>query len=121
MSSAALRPGAALGGYPERAETRDGGLEGVLSRALDAITGTRELRAARMQRFVSLVEAEGAALRGCDAAAIDEQVRELRRGLAGQGLGDVLVARSFALTRELADRTLGMRHFEAQLIGGRVM
>ena len=32
-----------------------------------------------------------------------------------------LVARSFALTREISSRTLGLRHFDVQLLGGLVL
>ena len=34
---------------------------------------------------------------------------------------DSLVAESFALTREASSRTLGLRHFDVQLIGGLVL
>nr|YP_010448142.1 preprotein-translocase subunit a [Nitzschia dubiiformis]UTQ75623.1 preprotein-translocase subunit a [Nitzschia dubiiformis] len=34
---------------------------------------------------------------------------------------DSLIARSFALTREASSRTLGLRHFDVQLIGGLVL
>ena len=34
---------------------------------------------------------------------------------------DSLIAESFALTREASSRTLGLRHFDVQLIGGLVL
>jgi preprotein translocase subunit SecA len=34
---------------------------------------------------------------------------------------DLLIAESFALTREASVRTLGLRHFDVQLIGGLVL
>ncbi|HLN87785.1 MAG TPA: hypothetical protein VK200_15010, partial [Candidatus Limnocylindrales bacterium] len=42
---------------------------------------------------------------------------ELRRG----GFATLAVAQSFALVREAAERTLGQRHFDVQLIGGRIL
>jgi preprotein translocase subunit SecA len=42
------------------------------------------------------------------------------RAQSGESLDD-LVCESFALIREAADRQLGMRHFDVQLIGGLVM
>ncbi|MEO0829191.1 MAG: prepilin peptidase, partial [Pseudomonadota bacterium] len=42
----------------------------------------------------------------------------LRQKLRRYGLADDLVARSFALIREQADRTLGLRHHPVQLLGG---
>jgi preprotein translocase subunit SecA len=55
----------------------------------------------------------------------DEEIREqfaaLReRARNGESLDDLL-AESFALTREVGKRTMGMRHFDVQLIGGMVL
>src|SRR5215218_3068954 len=55
----------------------------------------------------------------------DEELRErydqLReRAVNGESL-DELLFESFALTREVAKRTLGQRHFDVQLIGGMVL
>src|SRR3954471_20275034 len=50
-----------------------------------------------------------------------EQFAELReRAQAGEDL-DKLLPESFALTREVGRRTMGMRHFDVQLIGGMVL
>lgn len=46
---------------------------------------------------------------------------ELATQLLDRGLSPDLVARSFALIRETARRTLGVRHYDSQLIGGRAM
>ncbi|MEX2412950.1 MAG: hypothetical protein WD399_04785, partial [Thermoleophilaceae bacterium] len=55
----------------------------------------------------------------------DDELRErygrLReRALDGESLDDLLFE-SFAVTREVAKRTLGQRHFDVQLIGGMVL
>ncbi len=55
----------------------------------------------------------------------DEELRErykrLReRAVGGESLDDLLFE-SFAITREVARRTLGQRHFDVQLIGGMVL
>src|SRR5919108_586840 len=50
-----------------------------------------------------------------------EQFAELRqRALDGEDLDDLL-SESFALTREMGRRTMEMRHFDVQLIGGMVL
>ena len=41
-----------------------------------------------------------------------------RNALVRNGLRDHVIARSFALTREVAARTIGERHFDVQLLGG---
>src|ERR671935_69897 len=55
----------------------------------------------------------------------DEEIREefdkLRERAAGGESLDDLLFEAFALTREAGKRTLGMRHFDVQLIGGMVL
>src|ERR671911_2920742 len=47
-----------------------------------------------------------------------DRLRE--RAREGEALDDLL-AETFALVREVSKRTLGMRHFDVQLIGGMVL
>src|SRR3954453_21293844 len=58
------------------------------------------------------------ALERLEDEEIKEQFAELRRRVQeeGESLDDVL-AEAFALTREVGRRTMGMRHFDVQLIG----
>jgi preprotein translocase subunit SecA len=120
-STAALRPGIALGGYPQREDLRDGWLD----RAAAGIAGfVREAaygRRAGYQAFVERVNAAGRELSGLSNAQIKESVPELRRLLYSEGMKEELVARAFAIAREAADRLLHMRPFDVQLVGGRVM
>src|SRR3954452_15399711 len=57
-----------------------------------------------------------------DDEEIKEQFAELRRRVQeeGESLDDVL-AEAFALAREVGRRTMAMRHFDVQLIGGMVL
>src|SRR3954449_11259736 len=56
-----------------------------------------------------------------DDDELRERFGELRRRAAdGESLDDLL-AESFAITREVGRRTMGMRHFDVQLIGGMVL
>ena len=50
-----------------------------------------------------------------------EAGRDLRQRLRKEGYQKDQVARSFALVREVAGRTVGLRHLDVQLIGGLVM
>ena len=53
---------------------------------------------------------------------IKEQVSKLQKKyLLKQELSDDIVIESFALTREAALRTIGLRHFDQQLLGGLVL
>lgn len=75
----------------------------------------------RRQRFIRQVRFHEKDLRGLESAALVEQARTLGRVLRQQGFADAPVARMFALICEQAGRTLQMRHFDCQLIGGWIM
>jgi preprotein translocase subunit SecA len=120
-STAALRPGIALGPYPQREDLRDGWLD----RTAASLGGFVRQRLYGLnpghQEFLSLAEDEGRRLAGMSDERMRASVPELRRRLYSEGLEEALVARSFALVREIAARRLGLRPFDVQLLGGRVM
>lgn len=108
--------------YPERSEFRD---EGWLDRLGAAVTGkaARKLRSlpGRVNSIVARVASVEGKFRGQGKDELLEQARELKKHLRRDGLRDDLVAQAFALVRETAERTLGMRHFDVQLIGGWIL
>src|SRR5437588_12621972 len=60
-------------------------------------------------------------LESLDDAALRTRSDELRqRAEAGEDLDDLLIE-GFALVREAARRTIGLRHFDVQLVGGIVL
>ncbi len=120
-ASAALGPGVALGVYPERFDEPGGALDRAWASGLNSLTRRGRPGGARLNRFVSLVKEEGGRLDAAGAASFDEQVKALRYQLKREGQTEPLTARAFALVREAAGRTLGMRHFDVQLFGGWVM
>jgi preprotein translocase subunit SecA len=74
-----------------------------------------------MPGFLAQVESRGGALQDLGEEELKRAAEELRSSLKKEGLRNDHVSRAFALIRELASRTLGTRHFETQLIGGRVL
>src|SRR4051812_32671101 len=57
-----------------------------------------------------------------DDDELREQFAELRTRVQQEGASlDEVLAESFALTREVGRRTMSMRHFDVQLIGGMVL
>ena len=121
MSEAARsRPGIALGHYPEREDERLSWLDRTASAAFGTLR--QHLGRNNLDRdFVDRVATAARGLDRLDERAISGIVAELRRELHKHGLRPNLVARSFALIRELAGRCLGMRHFDVQLLGGWAM
>jgi preprotein translocase subunit SecA len=78
-------------------------------------------RALRFNWIVDLVNAHGHLTEKLSDSEIRELGQSLRRRLRSEGYKEELVAQVFALVREVAHRTVGMRHFDVQLIGGLVL
>ncbi len=120
-STSILRPGIALGPYPQREDLR----EGLLDRTAAILGGFIRQRvfgrSPGRADFVSLVAAEGRRLVDMTDKEIKDCIPDLRRRLYSEGFEESLVARSFAIIREISGRRLGMRPFDVQLLGGRVM
>jgi len=123
--AATLRPGPALGVYPEQEEPGLGWLDRAGSRLAGAAQRVTRARAGRFRGVVARVDAEarrwlpdGGRLEG---AALASALASLRGALARDGVTPALSARAFAIVRETAHRVLGMRHFDVQLMGGQVL
>jgi preprotein translocase subunit SecA len=72
----------------------------------------------RLAPIVPAAAGFAAPLHTSGASAMQHEIAEVRRLLRKDGLRTAHVARSFAVIRELADRILGLRHFDVQLLGG---
>jgi preprotein translocase subunit SecA len=121
MSSAALPRLLPEGAYPERPDGREGWLDRV---AAAASRPARRWQAGHRRRWADLVGAvaeHGRALDALGDAGLRDTAAALASSLRGRGLAQDLVARAFALVREAAGRTLGLRHHDVQLIGGKVL
>ncbi|MEC9407137.1 MAG: preprotein translocase subunit SecA [Pseudomonadota bacterium] len=89
---------------------------------LSRLFGSRNQRVLnRKRKFADQVNALEPTLEGLEDAALQAKTQEFRERLAkGESLDDML-AEVFAVVREAGKRTLGMRHFDVQLIGGSVL
>ena len=120
-NSALLRPGAAIGRYPQREDFRENWLDRAVVRIDGAMRQRLRSRGRGFEAFIAKVNAAAAGLDGLSDQELNWRTRELRRRMYAEGLKDALVAEAFALVREVAGRRLGMRHYDVQLFGGRVM
>ena len=105
--------------YVEAAERRETALETLLVGAHSRmVAATTRRRARNLRRILPLVTGHEAELRELATERFPGAVRdaaiELRRK---PDLPDAAVARAFALIRELADRILGQRHYDVQVLG----
>src|SRR6516165_6376665 len=105
---------------------RDDGRAYWLDRVETIVTGIpalflSDLLRTRLSRIIGATNAHSLALEAATELALREEVLELRRLLRLKGLRIELVARAFALIRELADRNAGLRHFDVQVLGAFVL
>jgi preprotein translocase subunit SecA len=121
MSEAALlRPGIATGSYPEREDVRESWLDRTTSAVFGALYqrfGPNHLD----RGFLRQVARASEGLELLTTHKLSETATVLRRDLHRNGLRPDLVASAFAVIREVSGRTLGMRHFNVQLLGGWAM
>jgi preprotein translocase subunit SecA len=94
----------------------------MLGSLFRAVFGTKHERdAKRMRPAVEAINALEPALQALDDAALRAKTDEFRKRLADGAELDDLLEEAFAVTREAARRTVRMRHFDVQLMGGMVL
>jgi preprotein translocase subunit SecA len=87
-----------------------------------AVFGTSNDRALKQyKRQVAEIAAFEPALEALDDAALQAKTAEFKARLAEGETLDDLLPEAFATVREASRRTLGLRHFDVQMIGGMVL
>ncbi|MCC7079869.1 MAG: preprotein translocase subunit SecA [Burkholderiales bacterium] len=113
---------AAARAYPERAEHEpkwhDRIADWLVSRVARPLVRTLVDPSRRLARIVPRVAAHEAALREASDEALQDVAAHLRRQLRREGFSLEAAGYAFALVREVAQRRLGQRHFDVQLMGG---
>ena len=94
----------------------------MFNRALTSVFGSRNERVLRqLSKTVARINALEPAMAKLSDAELRAKTDEFRAQYkAGTKLDDLLVP-AFAVVREASKRTLGMRHFDVQLVGGMVL
>jgi preprotein translocase subunit SecA len=105
----------------ERRQPRQGRLERFCTAATGPVLRQVRMRQLRLQRLVRTVAAHDSMLQRLETHEMREMAAELRCRLRRQGFALDVVAQTFALIREVAGRTLAMRHFAVQMMGGWVL
>jgi preprotein translocase subunit SecA len=94
----------------------------VLWRLPTRVFGSRNERLLKQyRREVEAINALEPAIAALDDAALRAKTDELKKRHADGTTLDELLPEAFAVVREAAKRTLRMRHFDVQLIGGMVL
>ena len=94
----------------------------MLQNVLKKVFGDRNQRMlGKMNKIVGQINQLEADLQSLEDAALQAKTNELRAQVeAGQTIDDILPM-AFAVVREASRRTLGLRHYDVQLIGGMVL
>jgi preprotein translocase subunit SecA len=94
----------------------------MIDSLLKKIFGTKHERdVKRSQPVVAAINGLEPTVAALSGPALRERTDALRARAAGGEALDTLLPEAFAVGREAARRTLGMRHFDVQLIGGMVL
>jgi preprotein translocase subunit SecA len=121
MSSAATAHEVHTGAYAERRDRRGGALDRWAARAAGPLVRLRRARPVRPRALLRAVNAAETAVRRLGDGDLERTASALREPLQRWGFDDELVARTFALVREAARRGVGERHYDVQVVGGRVL
>ena len=107
--------------YPERLEPFSSLLDRFGARARGVILRQWMARRRRWDDLVEAVGVQGGSVGRVDDATLAALAQEVGIRLRREGFREELVARAFALVREAADRSVGQRHFDVQLVGGWIL
>ena len=116
-----LRPGIMLGGWPEREVPDTGRLEQFFDQIIGSARRLVRPGPGRYRDVLHRINAQGETLRGLTDADLDVVGREVHRRMRAEGLAPEACIHAFALVREKAERVIGLRHYDVQVLGGWVM
>lgn len=106
---------------PEKREARSGILDGLVRGISGLVLPGLKASLIGRRTFPALVESNSAGLGDLSGDEIKVEAGRIGWQLNRLGFRAEVVARSFALIREVAGRTLRMRHFDVQLLGAWAM
>jgi len=110
-----------VGPYPEWLRPSGGLLDRLAARARALVLRRWVGRRGHWEKLVRAVALHGRSTATLDDAALRAMGEDLGLRLRKEGVHEDLVARAFALIREVASRTLGLRHYDVQLVGGWIL
>lgn len=119
--AAMLRPGVALGRYPQQEDVRGNWLDESAARVTGFFRRYTPRAGFSRHPFVAAVNANVSRVVEFSEVEMRQEVNALRCSLYAQGLVDALVARAFSIISLAAERRVGLRPFEVQLYAGKVM
>lgn len=107
--------------YPERTVPRESWFDRQGVKLASPIMRRLRERTSMRTEVVGPVNERGLVLSGLHDDQLQEEAVSVREELRRKGFSNELVFRSFALVREVAQRTIGQRHYDVQILGGWVL
>ena len=93
-----------------------------MANPLKLIFGSRNDRVLRrINKTVKKINALEEGLQALDDASLAAKTEEFRQRVADGETLDAILPEAFAVVREASVRTMGLRHFDVQMIGGVVL
>jgi preprotein translocase subunit SecA len=118
MSRLVSTAGALGGAYPEQPLPREPWHERAARVAAARLRRPFTLGAGQLRRFAARASAREEAIQALSDPELAAAALEAGRSLRAEGFAGDAAAESFALVREAARRSLGVRHYDVQLMGG---
>jgi len=116
-----VRPGIVQGVYPEREHKDDGFIDNFVNSAIKLFSSDALFVSNAHRVFVKKVKKYEQRIISMDEQEIASFTQSLRNKLQSQGIQQNLAIEAFALIKEISYRTIGMRHYDVQVLGGWVM
>ena len=107
--------------YPERSVPRESWFDRQGVKLASPVMRRLRVRTAMRTEVVEPVNEQGERCLRCAMTSCAKRPFDVREQLRREGLSNELVFRSFALVREVAQRTIGQRHYDVQILGGWVL
>lgn len=121
MFNGRVRPGVLNGRYPQKNENNRSEFEKYAARNINDIKFLFKQKKFKQKYIVNKVDFYENQLKQLSEGDLTRQIGYIRNKLQQSGLQEPIIIQAFATIREVADRTLGKRHYDTQLFGGWVM
>ena len=115
------RPGIELGLYPEKGLPERNALEKAVRAGFAPLSRRMRRGSGELKRAVRLAAGMTAEFKTMSDESLKAAAREVGFDMRVSGLRDDLLIKAFAIVREASERSLGMRHFDVQIMGGWAM
>jgi len=115
------RPGISRGYYPEQKVIHKDGIDQFLSHGSKIKQRHIKFRHKNLQSFADQVNQHQNRLNKLDDIKITQIIEQIKRKLILDFDNEKVIALTFAIIKEVANRKLGMPHYDVQLMGGWAM